>query len=100
MHVVSVQVTVKKELLDEFERVILHNARESVAHDKGCLRFDVSQSSEDPTRWLYHEVYDGPEAHAAHRQAPHFLAYQVVEQRAVVDKQVIRGVGKHITGLS
>ena len=96
MHVVSIQVTVKKELLDEFERAILHNARESVAHDKGCLRFDVSQSSEDPTRWLYHEVYDGPEAHAAHRQAPHFLAYDAVATRAVVEKTVSRCAGRFV----
>ena len=99
MHIVSVQVTVKKELLDEFEQAILHNARESVARDKGCLRFDVSQAVDDPTVWLYHEVYDGPEAHAAHRQSEHFLMYQVVEQRAVVDKRVIRGIGKHVTSL-
>ena len=98
-HVVSVQVTVRKELLDEFERAILHNARESVAHDQGCLRFDVSQAVEDPTVWLYHEVYDAPESHAAHRRSEHFLKYQVVEQRAVVDKRVIKGVGKHVTSL-
>jgi quinol monooxygenase YgiN len=88
---------VKRELLDEFERVILHNARESVANDKGCLRFDVSQAADDPTLWLFHEVYDSPEAHAAHRQSAHFFAYQQVEQRAVTDKRVIKGVGKHIT---
>jgi len=99
MHIVSIQVTVKKELLDEFEQAILHNARESVARDNGCLRFDVSQAVDDPTVWLYHEVYDGPEAHAAHRQSEHFLMYQVVEQRAVVDKRVIRGIGKHVTSL-
>jgi len=62
MHIVSIQVTVKKELLDEFEQAILHNARESVARDNGCLMFDVSQAVDDPTVWLYHEVYDGPEA--------------------------------------
>jgi quinol monooxygenase YgiN len=99
LHVVSVQVTVRKELLEEFERAILHNARESVATDKGCLRFDVSQAADEPTRWLFHEVYDAPDAHAAHRQSAHFLAYQAVEQRAVVDKQVIKGVGKHITAV-
>ena len=99
MHIVSIQVTVKKELLDEFEQAILHNARESVARDNGCLRFDVSQAVDDPTVWLYHEVYDAPEAHAAHRQSEHFLMYQVVEQRAVVDKRVIRGIGKHVTSL-
>jgi quinol monooxygenase YgiN len=97
MHIVSVTVSVKKELIEEFERAILLNARESMAKDKGILRFDVSQSYDDPTLWLFHEVYDAPEAHAAHRQSPHFLAYQQVEQRAVVEKHVTRGVGKHVT---
>ena len=97
MHVVSVMVTVKTELLEEFEQAILQNARESMAKDKGCLRFDVSQAYEDPTLWLFHEVYDAPDAHAAHRQAPHFLAYQQVEQRAVTEKRVIRAAAKHVT---
>ena len=97
MHIVSVMVTVKAEMIAEFERAILHNARESMANDPGCLRFDVSQSCEDPTVWLFHEVYDKPEAHAAHRQSPHFLAYAEVEKRAAVDKRVIRAAGKHIT---
>lgn len=99
LHIVSVQVTVKKELLEEFERAILHNAREAVAREKGCLRFDVSQAADDPTVWLYHEVYDAPVSHAAHRETEHFLQYLVVEQRAVVDKRVIKGVGKHVTSL-
>ncbi len=96
-HVVLVQVKVRPELAGEFERALLHNARESVARDPGCLRFDVSQGREDPTQWILHEVYTHPEAHAAHRQAPHFLAYQAVADSAVVDKQVIWAVARHLT---
>jgi len=99
MHVVSITVTVKKELLEEFERAILENARASVAHDPGCVRFDVSQAYDEPTIWLYHEVYDTPESHAAHRQSAHFLAYQAVEQRAVVDKKVVRAAGRYVSSL-
>ena len=97
MHIVSVTITVKGEMLDEFERAILANAKASIANDRGLLRFDVSQAYDDPTLWLYHEVYDTPEAHAAHRQSAHFLAYAEVEQRAVVEKRVTRSAGKHIT---
>ena len=96
MHVVIILLQVKPELLGEFERVLMHNARESVATDPGCLRFDVSQQADDPTRWMLQEVYDGPEAHAAHRQSPHFFAFQAVADRAVVDKTVLKGVGRHI----
>lgn len=97
MHIVLVVVTVRPELLEEFERTLLHNARESVARDAGCVRFDVSQDAENPARWVLHEVYDSPAAHAAHRQSVHFLAYDAVAQRAVVEKMVIRGAGRHVT---
>ena len=53
---------------------------------RGCLRFDVSQDKDDPTRWVLYEVYDSPEAHAAHRRSPHFLAYDAVAAKAVVEK--------------
>jgi quinol monooxygenase YgiN len=96
MHIVSVIVTVKPELTGEFERAVLENARTSVAQDPGCLRFDVSQSYDDPAVWVLHEVYDSAEAHARHREAAHFLAYNEVAGRAIVQKQVIRAAGKFL----
>ena len=95
MHIVIVDVAVRQDLLEEFERALLHNARESVAHDPGCLRFDVSQHVDDPTRWVLYEVYEDPAAHAAHRQSAHFLAYDAVAQRALVEKRVTRATGRH-----
>jgi quinol monooxygenase YgiN len=97
MHIVLVLVTVRPEMLDEFERALLHNARESVARDPGCVRFDVCQQLDDPASWVLYEVYDRPEAHAAHREAAHFLAYDAVAARAVTQKVVIKGAGKHVT---
>jgi len=96
-HIVLVQVTIRPEMQQEFEAALLHNARESVKHDPGCLRFDVSQDKEHPTRWVLYEVYDSPEAHATHRQSPHFLAYDAVATRAVVDKTVAKCAGRHVT---
>ncbi len=95
-HVVIVQVTVRPEHLDAFEPALLHNARESLRLDAGCLRFDVTQDAENPLRWVMHEVYDRPESHAAHRRSPHFLAYDAVAAEAVVEKTVLRGRGVHI----
>ena len=37
------------------------------------------------------------EAHATHRQSAHFLAYDAVAARAVVDKTVSKCAGRHIT---
>ena len=55
-------------MLEEFERALLHNARESVRHDPGCVRFDVSQELDDPTRWVLYEVLRG--AGGARRPPP------------------------------
>ena len=96
MHIVLVQLTVRPELLEEFQAALLHNARESLAIDPGCLRFDVSQHADDSQRWILHEVYTNPEAHAAHRQSPHFLAYNAVAERAVLEKTVVKGIGRHL----
>ena len=97
MHIVLVLVTVKPDMLEEFERALLHNARESVKRDPGCLRFDVSQQVDDPARWLLYEAYEAPAAHAAHRESPHFLAYDAVAARAVIDKTVIKASTRHFT---
>jgi quinol monooxygenase YgiN len=97
MHIVLVRVAIKPEMLERFEEALLHNARESVRKDPGCRRFDVSQAKEDPLTWVLHEVYDDEAAHAAHRQAPHFLTYQAVASEAIVDKTVLWCHGRHIT---
>ena len=91
MHIVVVEVTVKPELLEEFTAAILHNAQQSVAHDPGCLRFDVVQAYDEPSRWVFYEVYTHREAHTAHRQSAHFQAYGQVAERAVLSKRVVNG---------
>ena len=96
MFVVLVLLRVKPEMLAEFEPALLHNARESLERDPGCLRFDVSQHVDDPTQWVLHEVYDEPASHAAHRQSPHFLAYDVVARKAVTEKTVARCRARHL----
>lgn len=97
MHVVLVMVTVRPELVDEFESALLHNARESVQKDPGCRRFDVSHHQGDRTKWVLYEVYDSPDAHAAHRESAHFRAYDAVAARAVVEKTVVRAAARHMT---
>jgi ATP-dependent Clp protease ATP-binding subunit ClpC len=96
-HVVLVQVTIRPEMSEEFEAALLHNARESVRRDPGCLRFDVSQDKEHPSRWVLYEVYENPQAHAVHRQSPHFLAYDAVATRAVVEKTVAKCTSRFVT---
>jgi quinol monooxygenase YgiN len=96
MHVVLVVVTVRPEAVEAFGDALLHNARLSVARDRGCLRFDVSQDLTDPHRWVLHEVYEDADAHQRHRQAEHFLQYDRIAQDAVVEKTVIKAAARHL----
>jgi autoinducer 2-degrading protein len=95
MLVVLVQVTVKREQLPEFERAILANADGARAREPGCLRFDVSQHDEDPTRWMFYEVYRDAAAFEAHRATPHFAAYQQVADRALASKTLTRWTARN-----
>ena len=90
MLVVLVQVTVRKEMLAEFERAILANADGARTREPGCLRFDVSQNEDDPAQWLFYEMYKDGAAFEAHRASPHFAAYQTVADKAVLSKTLTR----------
>src|SRR5688572_30194011 len=94
MHVVLVLVTIRPEMIDEFAASLLHNARESVVCDPGCVRFDVSQQQDDPARWILNEVLQTAGGHARERQSAHFLAYGAGATPGVVDKMVIKATGR------
>ena len=90
MLVVLVHVTVKREMLAEFERAILANADGARTKEPGCVRFDVNQKEDDPTAWLFYEVYRDGAAFETHRASPHFGAYQAVADKALTSKTLTR----------
>jgi (4S)-4-hydroxy-5-phosphonooxypentane-2,3-dione isomerase len=96
MFVMLVKLQVKPELIDDFKAAILKNAKLSVERDPGCVRFDVLQQPDDPTRWLLYEVYDKEQAWVDHRQAPHFLAFMEVGDRAIVTREATKLTGINI----
>lgn len=74
MHILHVNVHVKPEYLDEFQRATVENASHSV-QEPGCVRFDVIQQSDDPTRFVLVEIYRDAQGHAAHRETAHYRAW-------------------------
>ncbi len=95
MLVVLVEVTVRQEMLAEFERAILANADAARTREPGCVRFDVSQREDEPSRWLFYELYKDAAAFEAHRASPHFAAYQQVADRALLSKTLTRYATKN-----
>src|SRR6516225_2039582 len=75
MLVVHVHVHVKPESIEDFKRITLANARESVK-EPGIARFDVVQQQDDPTRFVLIEAYRTPEAPAAHKETRHYQVWR------------------------
>lgn len=96
MFVLLVKVQVKPELLGEFRTAILKNAELSVQRDPGCVRFDVLQQQDDPTRWYFYEVYEREQAWVDHRASAHFLAFMEVGNRAIVSRDVTKLAGVRV----
>jgi (4S)-4-hydroxy-5-phosphonooxypentane-2,3-dione isomerase len=75
LFVVHVQARVKPDAVEAFRAASLDNARASV-REPGIARFDVVQSTEDPTRFVLVEVYRTPDAPAAHKQTAHYARWR------------------------
>ncbi len=75
MIVIHVEIRVKPELLHEFVRATIENARNSVK-EPGIARFDVIQNAVDPTRFVLVEIYRHADARAEHRATAHYAKWR------------------------
>ena len=98
MFIVLVRVQVRPELLGEFKTAILENATLSVQRDPGCVRFDVLQQPDDPTRWFFYEDYEREKVWIDHRESAHFLAFKDVGDRAILTREVTKLTGINVKG--
>ena len=73
--IVHVYVHVKPEAIAAFRAATHDNARHSVK-EPGVARFDVIQSVEEPTRFVFVEVYRSPDAQAAHKETAHYQRWR------------------------
>jgi quinol monooxygenase YgiN len=73
--VVHVHARVKPDAIEAFRAASIDNARHSV-EEPGVARFDVVQSTEDPTRFVLVEVYRSPDAPAAHKATAHYARWR------------------------
>lgn len=75
MLIVHVHVHVKPESVEAFKEASVENARNSIK-EPGVERFDVLQSSVDPTRFILVEVYRTPDAPARHKETGHYATWR------------------------
>ena len=75
MLIIHVHVHVKADCVEAFRKATIENARNSVK-EPGCVRFDVVQQADDPTRFVLVEVYRSAEANAAHKETAHYKTWR------------------------
>lgn len=75
MHVTLVHVHVVADKVAAFIEATRRNHEASIA-EPGNRRFDVLQSSADPTRFVLYEAYATAEDAAAHKETPHYLEWR------------------------
>jgi quinol monooxygenase YgiN len=73
--IVHVHVHVKPDGIEAFRAASIDNSRASLG-EPGVARFDVVQSTEDPTRFVLVEVYRSPDAPTAHKATAHYARWR------------------------
>ena len=72
MHVTLVEINVKPDKINEFIQRFRPNQEGSVK-ENGCIRFDVLQHKDVPTRFTIYEAYCDEVAMLEHKKTPHYL---------------------------
>ena len=53
----------------------------------GCLRYDLHRGADQPGTFLFHEVWESREHHAAHTRTPHFLRWNARKDALLASKE-------------
>lgn len=75
VQIVIVHVQVKPEFVDAFVAATEANATASRG-EPGIARFDIYRQTDDPLRFVLHEVYRSPAAIAAHKDTEHYRIWR------------------------
>lgn len=86
MFVVHIFVQVKSEYIEEFKKICVGNAQNSV-QEPLIKRFDVLQQSDDPTRFVLVEAYLDESGVAQHKQTAHYNKWRQVAEKMIVGER-------------
>jgi (4S)-4-hydroxy-5-phosphonooxypentane-2,3-dione isomerase len=75
MYVTIVHISVKPENIAAFKDACRLNHQSSI-NEPGNLRFDVLQSTDEPTKFVLYEAYKTPQNAAAHKESVHYQTWR------------------------
>ena len=67
------------ELRPLFDTLIKHTTKEL-----GCVRYDLHHDNEDPSRYLFYEIWETRPLWQVHMASPHLLAFQQATSDMIV----------------
>lgn len=71
MYIVVVHSHILEEHVERFREATIRNAVASRG-EQGCVRFDILQQIDDPTRFTFVEIFQSKEDGARHLETDHF----------------------------
>ena len=72
MNITLVEINVQSDKIEKFIEAFRPN-QEGALTEEGCVRFDVLQHTDTPTRFTIYEVYRDDDAMLAHKKTTHYL---------------------------
>ncbi len=80
MLILHVSAHIKPDQIEAFKAATSENARASTTSEPGCLRFDVVQQIDDPSRFVLVEIYRTSEDAARHKETPHYERWRTTAE--------------------
>ncbi len=90
LFVLIAELQVKPEAVEKFIPLILANANTSVHTEKGCMQFDVTQQTDDATKFSLYEIYADQAAFELHGKAPHVQDFFAKTKDMIVGRSAKR----------
>jgi quinol monooxygenase YgiN len=85
---ITVTFELEEGTTDLFHRLVAENARQSVALEPGCLRFDVLFPTNGAREVFLYEIYTDQAAFDVHLASAHFRTFDE-ETRALIRKKTV-----------
>lgn len=75
MYVTIVYASVKPEKVEVFKEACRLNHENSI-REPGNVRFDILQSADDPSKFVFYEAYKTQQDAVAHKETKHYLTWR------------------------
>lgn len=89
MFAVAVTFWVAPERVSDFRALMIAQAKNSLALEPACRRFDVWTDPNQPTRFFLYELYDDAAAFDVHLASDHFKTFAAAISPMIAHREIL-----------